>query len=134
MKNLHEAGRWLKQANDDLQVAKWNAEGKFWAQSCFMAQQAGEKALKAFCYANGERNIIGHSLLVLIRKCEKYNKHFADLIADCKRLDKYYILTRYPNGLPDLTPAEYFENDEATKAIKHAARILKLVRENLKLV
>ena len=130
-KNQHEADRWFKQANDDLLVAKWNAKGEFWAQSCFMAQQAGEKALKAFCYANGERRIIGHSLLVLIRKCEKYNDQFAGLIAACKSLDKYYIITRYPNGLPDLTPAEYFDKDEATKAIKHSGRIITLVKEHI---
>ena len=130
-KNKHEADRWLRQASDDLLVAKWDVKGEFWAQSCFMAQQAGEKALKAFCYANGERSIIGHSLLVLIRKCAKYNKHFADLIDDCKRLDKYYIITRYPNGLPDLTPAEYFDKGEATKAIKHSGHIITLVKEHI---
>lgn len=129
--NQHEADRWFKQANDDLLVAKWNAKGEFWAQSCFMAQQAGEKALKAFCYANGERRIIGHSLLVLIRKCEKYHDQFAGLIAACKSLDKYYIITRYPNGLPDLTPAEYFDEGEANKAIKHSGHIITLVKEHI---
>lgn len=49
--NLEEAQRWLQQARHDLDVARWNATGRFWSDTCFMAQQASEKALKAFCYA-----------------------------------------------------------------------------------
>jgi HEPN domain-containing protein len=45
-----EAARWLKQAQYDLEVAKYNAEGQFYATACFSAQQSAEKALKAFLF------------------------------------------------------------------------------------
>jgi len=46
-KNQREASRWLSTARDDLDSAViLRNNGKF-AHSCFHAQQAGEKALKA---------------------------------------------------------------------------------------
>ncbi len=45
---MKEAIRWLNQGRNDLEAAKWNAEGKFFAQACFLSQQAAEKALKAY--------------------------------------------------------------------------------------
>lgn len=130
--NYKEANRWLEQAINDLEVAKWNAKGKFWANVCFMAQQASEKALKGYCYYQGRRNIVGHSLLSLKQLCQKYSGKFRKIEKACKRLDKYYIIARYPNGLPDLIPADYFDKEEADKAIKFAEEIVNLVKRELK--
>ncbi len=130
--NYNESSRWLKQAVNDLEVAKWNGKGKFWANACFMSQQASEKALKAYCYSRGERNIISHSLLSLKQRCKKYSREFEKISPACRKLDKYYIISRYPNGLPDLIPADYFEEEEANKAIRFAEDIIDLVRKKLK--
>ena len=127
--NQIEGKRWLKQAKDDLKVAKWSLKGDFYANTCFMAQQASEKAFKAYCYLKGERAVLGHSLLELLRKCAKYNKSFKILEKESKKLDKYYIISRYPNGLPGLVPSEYFDQDEAKEAIRFAEKILKSVEE-----
>jgi len=132
--NLIEADRWLQQARHDLEVARWNAKGKFWSDTCFMSQQAAEKALKAFCYAQGERDVIGHALLVLVRRCAKYDASFRQLEAECKKLDKYYIISRYPNGLPGLIPAEYFDEGEANTAIQQGDSIIKHVEQKLTLL
>jgi len=94
-----------------------------------MSQQAAEKALKAYCYLKGERTVLGHSLLALIRKCNKYRRDFLNLEKECKTLDKYYIISRYPNGLPGLTPAEYFDQEEAEKAIGQASKIIRFVEK-----
>lgn len=127
--NQIEGERWLEQAKDDLKVAKWSLKGDFYANTCFMAQQASEKAFKAYCYLKGERAVLGHSLLELLRKCAKYDKSFKILEKESKRLDKYYIISRYPNGLPGLVPSEYFDQDEAKEAIRFAEKIIKLVEE-----
>ena len=50
----------------------------------------------------------------------------AILLRDAKKfahLDKFYIPTRYPNGLPDLTPAQVYRLDDAMRAVE-AARAL----------
>jgi HEPN domain-containing protein len=127
--NHIEGERWLKQAKDDLEVAKWSLKGNFHANTCFMAQQASEKAFKSYCYLKGERAVLGHALLELLRKCAKYDKSFNALEKEAKKLDKYYIISRYPNGLPGLIPSEYFDRDEAKEAIRLAEKIIKLVEE-----
>jgi HEPN domain-containing protein len=44
-----------------------------------------------------------------------------------RRLDKLYVPTRYPNGLPDLIPAEVYTETEAREAMDAAATILHTV-------
>lgn len=61
-----EGERWLLQAEDDLEAGKaLLAAGKY-AQAAFMAQQAGEKALKGLWLALG-LDPWGHSLARLIK-------------------------------------------------------------------
>jgi HEPN domain-containing protein len=47
------------------------------------------------------------------------------------RLDKYYVITRYPNGLPGATPSEYFDEGEALEAISAAKNIIELVKAKI---
>jgi len=54
-KRHEEASRWYKQAGFDLKAVAWNIEGGFYDTACFLAQQAGEKALKSLLYASGAR-------------------------------------------------------------------------------
>lgn len=129
--NKSEAERWLAQAEVDLKNAGWNAEGKFWAEVCFKSQQVGEKALKAFLVSKGLRRILSHSLLELKERCAEYDGDFAGIDRECRRLDKYYIIARYPDGLPGLIPAAYFDEEEAGEAIAQAKKILGLVRQKL---
>ena len=127
--NKIEYERWPKQAKEDLKVAKWSLKGNFYANTCFMAQQSSEKAFKAYCYLQGERQILGHSLLELLRKCSKYDRTFKTLEKESKKLDKYYIISRYPNGLPGLVPSEYFDKDEAEESIRYAEEIIKSIED-----
>ena len=50
-------------------------------------------------------------------KLEKFLDH-------AKRLDKLYIPTRYPNGLPDSTPAEVYTREEAEDAMRIARELI----------
>lgn len=125
--NLNEAKRWLDQARYDLKSAKWNIEGEFYADACFKAQQACEKVLKAFCYFKGERSVLGHSTRDLLSRCLKYNTDFNRYMKNCKRLDKFYITARYPDGLPSGIPQEYFEKEEAEEAINLANEVIKFI-------
>ena len=49
---LEEGKRWLEQAGEDLRWAKDLAERGGYHIACFLAQQIGEKAVKAFLYPN----------------------------------------------------------------------------------
>lgn len=68
--------------------------------------------------------MVGHALLVLVRRSAQHDSSFEHLEAQCKQLDKYYVITRYPNGLPGLTPSDYFDKSEADESLKAAGVIL----------
>ena len=69
--NRVEARRWFCQAEDDLEFARLGLEEEFYAQACFLSQQAGAKALKALRYLRGERRVLGHSLVALNRQSRR---------------------------------------------------------------
>ena len=52
-KNRNQAVRWLRTAGQDLRSAEILTEAGQYANACFLAQQAAEKAVKALCYAAG---------------------------------------------------------------------------------
>lgn len=131
--NRAEARRWLGQASDDLAFARVGLTEGFYAQACFLSQQAGEKALKAVRYLHGERRVLGHSLVVLVDS-------LADQLADAQvlrtlaaELDLHYVPARYPNGLPDLAPFQAYSQEQAKRAIDAAERILETVRGRVEL-
>ena len=43
-------------------------------------------------------------------------------------LDRFYITTRYPNGLPELTPEEAYLEEDAKNCIENAKKIIKAVK------
>jgi HEPN domain-containing protein len=58
----HRAGLWLRQAEDDLRAAQVLQAAGPAAQACFLAQQVGEKAIKALLAAD-DRDLRSHSLV-----------------------------------------------------------------------
>ncbi len=123
-----EAQRWWAQALDDLAFVEWvQQEDRFHDKACFMAQQAAEKALKACRYALGERIVTGHSTLELLKRLEKEQGNFEKFMDCCRRLDRFYIPTRYPNGLPGGVPASMFTRADVHQAIEDCRQIIRAV-------
>jgi HEPN domain-containing protein len=130
-KNTKEATRWLRTAEDDLDSAiVLRINGKF-PHACFHAQQAGEKALKAVWYYS-DADPWGHSIKKLIDDLKQVDLKLYERFKSQNRigmfLDRFYIPTRYPNGLPELTPSEAFIEEDAETCIKHAESIIKAVK------
>jgi len=127
-KSRDEAARWYRQARADIEAAESSRVAGHFEWACFQAQQAGEKALKALWYAWGA-DPWGHSLARLIDEFpeegirDELESKVRDIAAG---LDKDYIPSRYPNGLPDLTPTEVYTEAEAVSAIQGARAILDL--------
>ena len=123
-KNRHQAERWLQTAAEDLHAAQVLLEGRMYAQACFYAQQSGEKAIKSLWYLL-DADPWGHSVQRLIAEFPR-PAELPDLEAWLEHgalLDKFYIPTRYPNGLPDLTPGQVYRLDDARRGLE-AARAL----------
>ncbi len=118
-----EGMRWLLQAERDLDDARYNFLGKRFNLACFLSQQAAEKAVKAFIYAEGEEIVLGHSVAHLLKHALRYDPGLEEILG-AGGLDKYYIPTRYPNGLPGGLPFEAFDEEDASKAIGMAEKVV----------
>lgn len=125
-----DSERWLRQSEADIGAANGSLKNKNYEWACFQSQQAAEKALKSLYYFHAAEPW-GHSVIKLIKEFPKKRdkKEIAALLDEAGELDKLYIPTRYPNGLPELTPSEVYTKKEAQKAIKSAKAIIKKVKE-----
>ncbi len=132
-KNRHEAERWLRTAEEDLGAAKALLEAGSYAQSCFYAQQCGEKAVKALWYCI-DADPWGHSVKRLIEEFPERSSmpSAASWPEYGALLDKFYIPTRYPNGLPDLTPGQVYTLDDAERGLVAARALVSACREWLR--
>lgn len=128
MKSKLEAKRWFKQAERTLETAKWNLEGGFHEETCFLSQQAAEKSLKAYLYSKGRRTLMTHSNVELVRECMKFSEAFSTLINDCTRLDRHYLPARYPNALPGGAPCEVYTKEDSKESIMQAEKIFETIR------
>jgi len=133
MKRPHkeESLRWLTQAKDEFQDADdLRKRGRFYL-ALFHFQQATEKALKAYLYLK-IRSIevfYTHSIDDLLEMAFDVSPDFRK-VAQAKKLDKYYIMTRYPNGLPGGVPSRYFDDPkEAEEAMELAKKVIDLVEK-----
>jgi len=130
-KNENEFSRWFSQAKFDLEAAKVSLKAKHYEWACFQTQQSGTKALKAFLYLHGRQLIITHSIHKLLQECNKLEdlEDEFQTIKKTKDLDIYYIPTRYPNGLPDQIPHEFYQKEDAEVCVDYAEQILSRIEQ-----
>jgi HEPN domain-containing protein len=122
------AGDWLRQAIADLAHARHALRDGHHEWACFAAQQAAEKAAKAAHQALGQ-DAWGHSVTELLQALQPQMPAIDDPLLDRARsLDKLYVTTRYPNGLPAGAPTDYYTQVEAERAIEDAEAVLECCR------
>lgn len=127
----HESQRWFRQALQDIDDAIFAKNGQRYNLACFLAQQAAEKALKAFLYAQGAERVWGHSVIELCDDACRFNADFNNIKPAAAALDKYYIPTRYPDGLPGGIPSEAYQEEDATIAIDKTSRIIAFIEKKI---
>ncbi len=114
---------WLRQAERDLEAARTTLGAGQFDWTCFAAQQAAEKALKAL-YQKHHAEGWGHVLKKLVDELSDEEPGLLAFLDKAKILDKFYIPTRYPNGLDCGAPADAYTRAEAEQAITHAEEIV----------
>jgi HEPN domain-containing protein len=131
-KSRYEAERWLLTAQEDLEAAKSLQEAGKFSHACFLSQQCAEKALKALWLAM-DADPWGHSIQKLIMQFPQQNllKNPQVWLNNASFLDKFYIPTRYPNGLPDLTPSQAYFSQDSEQALEKAGFFLEEIRKLL---
>jgi HEPN domain-containing protein len=128
-----EAVRWLTQAKDEFEDAdELRKRGRFYL-ALFHFQQAAEKALKAYLYLRAEATEIFriHSIGDLAEMALEADPDFEN-VRNAKKLDKYYFITRYPNGLPGDVPSRFFDDpEEAAEAMRLAKSVVEMVERKV---
>ena len=126
----NRSGDWLQQAKHDLNHAQNSLAAGDHGWACFAAQQAAEKALKAL-YLSRNMEGWGHALQKLLLAIRDELDVQDDLVHRATRLDRCYILTRYPNAFAAGAPADYYHEQDALEAIADAEAILRFCEDHL---
>ncbi len=68
----------------------------------------------------------GHSVRRLVEEfpCQNEIVDFQQWLKFASLLDQFYIPTRHPNGLPDLTPGQVYEKEDAQRAMTAAQELV----------
>jgi len=128
-----EALRWFTQAKDEFVDADELRKRNRFYLALFHFQQATEKALKAFLYfkVKSVEVFYTHSINDLVKMVIDIDQEFK-ITKSSKKLDQYYIPTRYPNGLPGGIPLRYYDDPkEAEEAMLLAKKVLEMVEKKL---
>ncbi len=107
-KRKTDAALWFHQAGYDLKASRWNIQGGFHDTACFLAQQAGEKALKSLLYYLGARRaaLFTHSLVEMVQEAGKKVDTLTGLLEDARGLDLHYNPLPLSKRSPQRIPAQ----------------------------
>lgn len=103
----------MERAGIDLQY-------QYYEWACFTSQQAAEKAVKAV-YQRLNKSVRGHSVVKMLEGLKDDLTISQELLHMAMILDRYYIEGRYPNGFPEGSPMDFFD-EKIGKEAEHAAR------------
>ena len=118
---------WLRQAENDLELAQLARENGFLAQACFYSSQAAEKALKSALLELGDEPPHTHVLNDLVNRLKD-----AGLVTDplealpLRSLSRMAIQSRYP--MDATPPSELFDPAEADQALDTAGEVLTILK------
>lgn len=130
-----EVMRWFTHAKDEfIDADELRKRGRFYL-ALFHFQQSVEKAIKAFLYLNVKSIEVfyTHSINDLIKIAIDIDTEFNKVVS-VKKLDQYYIPTRYPYGLPGGIPSRYYDDPkEAEDAMLLAKKAIELIEMKINL-
>jgi len=119
---MDETKEWLKQAEKDLETAKYNLNGGEIEAGVFFFQQSVEKALKALYIKKHKKLLKVHDLNILAKKVDAP----INILNYCKKLNPAYQYTRYP----DVTKVDSI-GILAKEFLIYAEEILKWVKKKI---
>jgi len=121
---------WMRQSNDELNMAEYLLEGGFLKGACYHAQQSIEKSLKARLLKKGWELEKTHSIERLASICKDYRIRFKFSDEEIVFIDSIYR-GRYP-AEAGLLPLGEPSKTDAEKAVRIANRIFKETQTALK--
>lgn len=124
---IREAREWLERADLDLRLAERALQipPPLAGGAAYHAQQAAEKALKAFLAAHNIPFPLTHNLTVLLPLCQALDPAFGQFGVVAATLTPFATQFRYPGG-----PIEPAVRD-ARQGVQDAAGLVSFVRRQL---
>ncbi len=126
-----ETGRWLRQAEWDLDAAAHARSGDFHAAACFFAQQAAEKSVTGYLIARGAERVWGHALADLCEDAIALDPSFDVIKSVALLLDKHFLGARYPSALAGGIPADAYDDLDSERALEIARDVHEFVQRRL---
>ncbi|QNI87001.1 HEPN domain-containing protein [Synechococcus sp. ROS8604] len=118
---------WLRQAQNDLELAQLARDNGYLAQACFDASQAAEKGLKSALLELGLEPPHTHVLNALTRRLKKTGLETKDLEAlSLRSLSRMAIQSLYP--MDATPPSELFDPEETDQALATAGEVLSILK------
>ncbi len=127
---VNRSNDWFAQSVKDLEQSRESQRAGHHEWSCFAAQQAAEKAVKAL-HLHCKQEAWGHVIARLLIDLPDAERPAEELIQKGKVLDNYYMATRYANGHPSGAPFEHYGPIQSGQAIEYASEILEFVRNKM---
>ena len=118
---------WIRQAESDLNSAKYNLDGNKLDVASYLCQQTAENSLKALYLYKNDKLWKTHDLV----KLAEFVKAPKEIVELCNELNPIYIEDRYPD-FSDEIPAKKFEEDDVKDFYKKAKLIIKWIKKQLK--
>lgn len=119
-----EARRWLDLAESDLSDAENLVTGGRWRNACYLAQQAGEKAVKAVLAAHGLPFPRTHDIAVLVQLAPT-DAVVRGTDADAPSLSAFAVEARYPLDVPAPTA------EDARTAVADARKLVDAAKRDV---
>jgi len=118
---------WLRQAQNDLELAQLAKDNGYLAQACFYASQAAEKGLKSVLLELGLEPPHTHVLNDLVKRLKETGLDTQALeVIPLRSLSRMAIQSRYP--MDATPPSELFDPDETDQALATAREVLTILK------
>jgi len=116
---------WLNRAYSNLLLAKAEGKGIYLEDLCFHAQQAAEKAIKAFLIKRGVEFPYVHDIAELLTLLERAGVRLPESVRQGEKLTRFAVFTRYPGIAVPISRDEYEE------ALNLAEQVVRWVQEQI---
>ena len=118
---------WLRQAQNDLELAQLARDNGYLAQACFYASQAAEKGLKSVLLELGLEPPHAHVLNDLVKRLKGTGLDTQALEAlPLRSLSRMAFQSRYP--MDSTPPSELFDPDETDQALATALEVMSILK------
>lgn len=118
---------WIKQAESDLDSARYNLKGKKFDVAAYLCQQVIEKGLKALYLKQKKELWKTHDLV----KLATLVKAPPEIVKICNDLNPIYVEDRYPD-YSDTIPAKKFSGEDVKEFVKKAQKVILWIKAQLK--